>query len=139
MAAGGGSEPAGGGGGGRGQDQGSEIHLKEFQSPVEAGESSRKHELGWPVVHRNSCLHSAAVIVSEPWNGGSVHQHAAESGPEPDNCGPVGDVFRILHYSERQSDRRETQSEFSCLRQAFLVKHIKISSEKRIWGERTSP
>lgn len=77
------------------------------------------------------------MIVSEPWNGGSVHQHAVESGPEPDNCGHVGDVFRILHDSERQSYRRETQSEFSCFRRCVLVRYIKISSEKHLWGERT--
>lgn len=64
------------------------------------------------------------MFVPEPRTGGSVHQHAAESGPEPDNCDHVGDVFRLLHSSERQSHSRETQSEFSCFQKGFLVRYL---------------
>lgn len=57
-------------------------------------------------------LNPLNVFVTEPWTGGSVRQHAVESGPEPNHCDHVGDVFGLLQRSERQSYNRETQSEF---------------------------
>ncbi len=57
-------------------------------------------------------------IFLEPWTGGSVHQHAAESGLEPCDSGHARDVFRLLHCSERQSYDREAQGKgfFVCFR-----------------------
>lgn len=74
------------------------------------------------------------MFVAEPWTGGSVHQHAVESGPEPDNCDHVGNVFRLLHSSEGQSYSRETQSEFSCFQKYFVVRYIMTLSETNMWG-----
>lgn len=52
------------------------------------------------------------LFFPESWIGGSVHQHAVESGPEPNHSDHVRDVFRLLHCSERQSYNRKTQSKF---------------------------
>lgn len=73
------------------------------------------------------------MFVTEPRTGGSVHQHAVESGPEPDDCDHVGDVFRLLHYSERQSYSRETQSEFSYFPKYFLLRYL-WPCQKLIFG-----
>lgn len=124
---GGGPGPSCSWGGWWGQDQSSKINLEKFQSPLEASEFSTQlfSLLAKVFFYRiwlwwNKCLN---VFVTEPWTGGSVHQHAVESGPEPDNCDHVGDVFRLLHYSERQSYSRETQSEFSWFQKYFLVRY----------------
>lgn len=61
-----------------------------------------------------SMLAGSDVLMSltESWTGGSVHQLTVETGPEPDNPGHAGNVFRLLCCSERKSYDREAQGEF---------------------------
>lgn len=50
--------------------------------------------------------------LTESWTGGSILQHTVESGPEPHHSGHAGDLFRLLHGSQRQRDNREAQGKF---------------------------
>lgn len=61
----------------------------------------------WSTLDRSDNL----LFQTESWTGGSVHQLTAETGPEPDNPGHAGNVFRLLHCSERKSYDREAQGE----------------------------